>query len=154
MSDKTLNTRPTRNQQKQQSMKAPAAQQATTSRIPGSAQNYDEAPPGQPGPDFSARKPIFTRGPSVIDGTAVTSAAPTPAGEISNPMNPSIAKAGSRQRESHLPDLDLQQAETTSSGMSQVEPKDEISGIDEFGSNLSRAETEAGSGVTTDNWQG
>lgn len=157
MADNSLDTRPTtRNHWEQQPAKAPAARQARTSRMPGSAHNHDEAPPGQPGPDFSARKPPFTRGPSVIDGTAITSAAPTPAGEISNPMNPSIVKVGSRQRESHLPDLDIQKPESTGSSTSQVrlEPRDETSGIDEFGPHTLRAETEAGSGGTTDNWQG
>lgn len=112
----------------------------TTAAATTSAQNYDEAPPGQPGPDFSAKKPVFTRGPSVMDYTAITSAAPTPAGEISNPMAPGIPKGTSRQRESHLPDLDvLQEVEA----QRRIQPRDEISGTDEFGSNLSRAETEA-----------
>lgn len=133
----------------EESKKASATLRATTSGLVGSAQNYDEAPPGVPGPDFSARKPVFTRGASVMDQTAVTSAAPTPAGEISNPMG-FIPKGSSRQRESHLPDLDLLQAEAARHGGSQVQPKDEISGTDEFGSELSRAEVEAGSSNTTD----
>lgn len=178
MSDKVPNTRPTsewsvpnqhghlnKEQQRiykaggasgceaQRSMRDPAMPQTTTSRFVGTAHNYDEAPPGLSGPDYSARKPVFTRGLSVIDNTAIISAAATPAGEISNPMGMSLVNGGSRQRESHLPDLDLLQAELDSSGTSQIQPKDEISGNDKFGSNVSRAEVDTGPSGTTDNWQ-
>lgn len=108
------------------------------------AQNYDEAPPGQPGPDFSGhgapQKPAFTRGPSMLDGTAVTSAAPTPAGEIPNPMAYNTPATATRQRESHLPDLDLRDADVYGNGTFR-EPDDEIRGTDEFGPELSRQET-------------
>lgn len=70
------------------------------------AQNHNKAPPVQAVPHFSA-KPAFTRGISVVDQTAVTSAAPTPAGEISNPMSFGVGQSIARQRESHLPDVDL-----------------------------------------------
>lgn len=107
------------------------------------AQNYDEAPPGVPGPDFSggiSKKPAFTRGPSVYDETAISSAAPTPAGEISDPMRFGVGRAGSRQRESHLPDLDIRDADVYGNGNFK-EPDDEIRGTDEFGPELSRQET-------------
>lgn len=70
-------------------------------------------------------RPAFTRGASVLDGTAVTSAAPTPAGEVANPMargsGPAQAQAQAqrqtqRQRESHLPDLDAGSGDGTGSG--------------------------------------
>lgn len=79
------------------------------------AENYDEAPPGVPGPDYSARdilrkqaKPVFNRGPSMLDFTAVTSAGPTPAGEF--PHSGSYFD-GSRLRESHLPDEEKEEEE-------------------------------------------
>lgn len=148
---------PSRQLEEQGSIGAPTAlapHATASSRSARTAQNYDEAPPGQPGPDFSARKPVFTRGPSVMDYTAVTSAAPTPAGEIANPLGTSMPQGGSRQRESHLPDLELLESERNSSGVSRLQPKDEISGTDGYGSELSRAEVENGSGGTTDNWRG
>lgn len=81
--------------------------QATASRITGSAKKYDEAPPEQPDSTSFAKKPVFTRGPSVMDYTAIISAGPTPAGEIPNPFVLNIVKGESRQRESHLPDIDI-----------------------------------------------
>ncbi|POS74645.1 hypothetical protein DHEL01_v206968 [Diaporthe helianthi] len=76
--------------------------------VPNADNNYDEAPPGVTGPDQSARdtlrkqaKPVFNRGPSMLDFTAITSAGPTPAGEL--PPSASYFD-GSRLRESHLPD--------------------------------------------------
>lgn len=131
------------------------------------AQNYDEAPPGQPGPDFSSaaaapsgalsnnKKPAFTRGPSVMDGTAVTSAAPTPAGEIPNPMAYNSAATAQRQRESHLPDLDVRDADVYGSGtFSGEEPVGEIAGTDEFGPELSREETVRPRRGTMTQWEG
>lgn len=127
-------------------------------KIPGrpveAAQNYDEAPPGQPGPDYSSRpRPAFTRGASVMDQTAITSAAPTPAGEIPNPMSFGLAKSISRQRESHLPDLDVRDGDVYTSEGFRTQPDEEISGVDEFGPELSRQETERGT-RGTDNWEG
>ncbi|CAN8098566.1 unnamed protein product [Discula destructiva] len=107
------------------------------------ANNYDAAPPSQPGLDPSA-KPPFTRGISVIDQTAVTSAAPTPAGEISNPMSFGMGQSVSRQRESHLPDLDLVKKVRAMSTVNKAEPVDAVSGEDESGPGLSRQETEKG----------
>ncbi|KAF3769319.1 hypothetical protein M406DRAFT_109359 [Cryphonectria parasitica EP155] len=115
------------------------------------AQNYDEAQPGQPGPDFSEDRPAFNRGKSVIDNTALVSAGPTPAFEVSNPMASAFVKGtgGSRQRESHLPDLDIRDADVYGSdkeAFEMEEPKDEINGQDEFAPTLSRQETEKGTG--------
>lgn len=107
MVHQSLDTRQAHQERTQQeSATSSATPQPTASRTTGSAKNYN-APPEQPGSDLSAKKPVFTRGPSVMDYTAVTSAAPTPAGEISNPMALNIVKGESRQREPHLPDLDI-----------------------------------------------
>lgn len=79
------------------------------------AENHDDdAPPGVPEPDpSSARdtlrkqaKPVFNRGPSMLDFTAVTSAGPTPAAEAAHSGS---YFDGSRLRESHLPDEDEEQ---------------------------------------------
>lgn len=144
---------------------------------PVPAANYDEAPPGQPGPDFSGvsaaagarvpplpssssstinnKKPIFTRGPSVMDGTAVTSAAPTPAGEIPNPMAYNSVATAQRQRESHLPDLDIRDADVYGNGGAfGEEPTDEIEGTDEFAPELSRQETVRARRGTMTQWEG
>lgn len=138
-----------------------------TSRTPRRpATNYDEAPPGQPGPDLSAHtthntKPVFSRGPSMLDGTAVTSAAPTPAGEIPNPMAGNSPATARRVRESHLPDLDVRDADvygedgrTFGEGEDGDEPVGEIRGVDGFGAELSRRETERGRRDTTTEWSG
>lgn len=139
--------------------------------LPPAAHNYDEAPPGQPGPDFSGsvhaaagaaapvvpvqttqfQKPAFTRGPSMLDGTAVTSAAPTPAGEIPNPMAYNTPATATRQRESHLPDLDLRDAEVYGGGSGggafdveegdDEEPDDEVRGEDAFAPEAARQGT-------------
>lgn len=87
----------------------------------------------------SSAKPAFTRGISVIDQTAVTSAAPTPAGEIQNPMSFGMGQSIARQRESHLPDEDLREQVRR---MSRREPLDGIKGDEDFGDDLSRQETE------------
>lgn len=87
----------------------------------------------------SSVKPAFTRGISVIDQTAVTSAAPTPAGEIQNPMSFGMGQSMARQRESHLPDEDLREQVRR---MSRAEPLDDIEGDENFGDDLSRQETE------------
>lgn len=87
----------------------------------------------------AAAKPAFTRGISVIDQTAVTSAAPTPAGEIQNPMSFGMGQPVARQRESHLPDEDLREKVRA---MSRSEPLDDVEGNDDFGEDLSRQETE------------
>lgn len=89
----------------------------------------------------SPEKPAFTRGVSVIDQTAVTSTAPTPAGEIQNPMSFGMGQSIARQRESHLPDEDLREQIRT---MSKGEHADGREGYDEFGDDLSRQETEKG----------
>lgn len=123
------------------------------------AENYDEAPPGIPGPDFSARKqlkPTFNRGQSMMDYTAITSAGPTPANEIPNPMSSHMR--GSRIRESHMPD----QIESLRRGTineadaerPRREPDDETRGEDEFGPSLSRQETETGARDHTSGWEG
>lgn len=123
------------------------------------AQNYDEAPPGIPGPDFSARhplKPAFNRGPSMLDYTAVTSAGPTPANEIPNPMSSHMR--GSRRRESHLPDeIDFMRRDTvieTDTELPRREPGDEIQGADAFAPTTSRQETETGGREPTSSWEG
>lgn len=89
-------------------------------------------------------KPAFTRGLSVMDQTAVTSTAPTPAGEIQNPMSFGVGRSVSRQRESHLPDEDLRKQVRA---MSKGEPLDDGGGDDddEVGEDLSRQETLKGS---------
>lgn len=87
----------------------------------------------------SLEKPAFTRGISVIDQTAVTSTAPTPAGEIQNPMSFGMGQPVARQRESHLPDEDLREKVRA---MSRSEPLDDVEGNDDFGEDLSRQETE------------
>lgn len=135
------------------------------------AENYDDAPPGVPGPDHSARdtlrkqaKPVFKRGPSMMDFTAVTSAGPTPAGEV--PPSGSYFD-GSRLRESHLPDeeeerkqqqqqldggegdtMRRRRRETVTEADSElprgVLPGDEVRGEDAFAPRTSRQETEGG----------
>lgn len=134
------------------------------------AENYDDAPPGVPGPDHSSArdtlrkqaKPVFKRGPSMMDFTAVTSAGPTPAGEV--PPSGSYFD-GSRLRESHLPDeeeekkqqqLDGEEGntmrrrrrETVTEADSElprgVLPGDEVRGEDAFAPRTSRQETEGG----------
>lgn len=101
-------TRPSTRPQGQsaQDLDAPAVQHA---------ENHDDAPSDVPGPDNSSAqvdtlrkqaKPVFNRGPSMIDFTAVTSAGPTPAGEVA-PAGSYFD--GSRLRESHLPDQDEEQ---------------------------------------------
>lgn len=135
-----------------------ARQPLPSGRPVPAARNYDEAPPGQPGPDFSGsipKKPAFTRGPSMIDETAITSAAPTPAGEIADPMRFGVSRGGARQRESHLPDLDIRDADFSGNGTFK-HSDDEIRGTDEFGPELSRQETEKPRerrGTTT-KWEG
>lgn len=137
------------------------------------AENYDDAPPGVPGPDHSARdtlrkqaKPVFNRGPSMLDFTAVTSAGPTPAGEVA----PSGSYFdGSRLRESHLPDKDKeeeqqQQPETmrrrretvteADSELPRLVPGDEVRGEDAFAPRTSRRETESGVRDETSGWTG
>lgn len=123
------------------------------------AENYDEAPPGVPGPDFSAReqiKPPFSRGMSMLDYTAVASAGPTPANEIPNPLSSHMR--GSRVRESHLPDqIEPMRRQTIierDTGLPRREPGDEIRGTDEFGPSLSRQETEKGAQDDTSGWDG
>lgn len=103
------------------------------------AENYDEAPPGVPGPEHSARdtlrkqaKPVFNRGPSMLDFTAVTSAGPTPAGELA-PLASYFD--GSRLRESHLPDEELetmrrQTVTETDSELPRRAPSHELQGAD------------------------
>lgn len=100
-----------------------------TGRQEPAAETDDQARP---------EKPAFTRGISVIDQTAVTSSAPTPAGEIQNPMSFGVGKSISRQRESHLPDEDLREQVRA---MKRGEQLDELEGDDEFGEDLSRQET-------------
>lgn len=141
------------------------------------AENYDDAHPGVPGPDHSARdtlrkqaKPVFNRGPSMLDFTAVTSAGPTPAGEVA----PSGSYFdGSRLRESHLPDKEeeeqyhqqqQQQGETmrrrrktvteADSELPRLVPGDEVRGEDAFAPRTSRRETESGVRDETSGWTG
>lgn len=121
----------------------PAASRAAAG-YSNAAQNYDEAPPGQPGPDFSATKPAFTRGISAFDNTAVVSAGPTPAAELANPMVFVKGTGGSRARESHLPDLDLRDADVYKGDAFSEEPTDEISGEDAFAPSVARGETDDG----------
>lgn len=129
---------------------APAAAAARSSAAAAHARNYDEAPPGQPGPDLSAKaaaaaKPQFTRGLSAIDNTAITSAGPTPAFEKPNPM----ARVGSKPRESHLPDLDIRDADVPEEEYDEMDedPEDEWnSGRDAFAPSMSRRELETGTG--------
>lgn len=70
------------------------------------------------------KPPGLMRGMSAIDNTALVSADPTPAAEISNPMNGGVTasgllRGGSRQRESHLPDLEVLQQEARVGGSGQ-----------------------------------
>lgn len=135
------------------------------------AENYDDAPPGVPGPDHSARdtlrkqaKPVFNRGPSMVDFTAVTSAGPTPAGEV--PPSASYFD-GSRLRESHLPDeeeegqqqpegeaMRRQTVPETDSELPRRVPGDEVRGEDAFAPRTSRRETEGGARDETSGWTG
>lgn len=145
----------TRSQGQGEDFKVPAS--ATVQH----AENYDDAPPGGvPGPDHSARdtlrkqaKPVFNRGPSMLDFTAVTSAEPTPAGEVA----PSASYFdGSRLRESHLPDKELetmrrQTVAETDSELPRRVPGDEVKGADAFAPRTSRQETE---GSTQDETSG
>lgn len=124
------------------------------------AENYDDAPTGVPGPDHSARdtlrkqaKPVFNRGPSMLDFTAVTSAGPTPAGEV--PPSASYFD-GSRVRESHLPDKELetmrrQTVAETDSELPRGVPSNEVRRADAFAPRTSRQETE---GSTKDETSG
>ncbi|KAI3395999.1 hypothetical protein diail_570 [Diaporthe ilicicola] len=128
------------------------------------AENYDEAPPGVPGPDYSSAardalrqqaKPVFTRGRSMLDFTAITSAGPTPAAtEMASYFD------GSRRRESHLPDGDVDDSpspspkearrrrqtvtEADSELPRRVHPGEEVAGTDAFAPRTSRQETEEG----------
>ncbi|KKY32844.1 hypothetical protein UCDDA912_g07181 [Diaporthe ampelina] len=155
-------TRPsTRPQGQREEPRVPAA-------IAQHAENYDDAPPGVPGPDHSARdtlrqqaKPVFNRGPSVLDFTAVTSAGPTPAGE----PGPSASYFdGSRLRESHLPDqvelpgpgtaMRRQAGAETDSEPPRRVPAAEVRGGDAFAPRTSRRETEAGAQDETSGWTG
>lgn len=144
------------------------------------AENYDEAPPGVPGPDHSSArdtlrkqaKPVFNRGPSMMDFTAVTSAGPTPAGEF--PPSGSYFD-GSRLRESHLPDEEQEAQQLQGAGEAQatrkmrrqtvteadselprgVLPGDEVRGEDAFAPRTSRQETEGGAARDeTSGWTG
>ncbi|KAG8159385.1 hypothetical protein KVR01_011046 [Diaporthe batatas] len=111
------------------------------------AENDDEALPGVPGPDHSARdtlrkqaKPVFNRGPSMLDFTAVTSAGPTPAGEV--PPSASYFD-GSRLRESHLPDMELKTTRRQTVTATDLElpsrvPGGEVQGADGFAPRTSR----------------
>lgn len=110
-----------------------------TGRPAAAAQDYNNAAFDSDSP--SPAKPAFTRGISVIDQTAVTSTAPTPAGEIQNPMSFGVGRSMARQRESHLPDEDLRERVRS---MSKGEAFDDAAGDDEFGDALSRQETEKG----------
>lgn len=127
------------------------ARKALPTGRPAGAESEDDAPPAeeQSETDHSSAKPLFTRGISVFDQTAITSAAPTPAGEISNPMSFGVGKSVSRQRESHLPDLELLQkvramstAQKAQVAIPDPEPEPELE--DDFGEDLSRQETEKG----------
>lgn len=110
-----------------------------TGRSTHAMQESNEVPLDSESSSLSAAKPAFTRGISVIDQTAVTSAAPTPAGEIQNPMSFGMGQPVARQRESHLPDEDLREKVRA---MSRSEPLDDVEGNDDFGEDLSRQETE------------
>ncbi|KAL1849848.1 hypothetical protein Daus18300_013161 [Diaporthe australafricana] len=127
------------------------------------AENYDEAAPGVPGPDYSARdtlrqqaKPVFNRGPSMLDFTAVTSAGPTPAVEVPK----ASYFDGSRRRESHLPDdgavetMRRQTVTETDSELPRLVPSDEVQGPDAFAPRTSRQETESGARDATSGWTG
>jgi hypothetical protein len=178
MSSKTDSTKPARdrlgaNDTERSSDTKPSTRphgqvQDLTGKVPAHAtvqhaENYDEAPPGVPGPDYSARdtlrtqaKPVFNRGPSMLDFTAVTSAGPTPAGEV----HPSGSYFdGSRLRESHLPDQEPEAmrrqtvAESDSERPRRV-PGDEVRGEDAFAPRTSRQETEAGTQDETSGWTG
>lgn len=144
------------------------------------AENYDDAPPGVPGPDHSSArdalrkqaKPVFKRGPSMMDFTAVTSAGPTPAGEV--PPSGSYFD-GSRLRESHLPDEEQKAQQLEGAGEAQtvrkmrrqtvteadselprgVVPGDEVRGEDAFAPRTSRRETEGSAARDeTSGWTG
>lgn len=150
--------------------KIPAAAAAATVQH---AENYDDAPPGVPGPDHSAArdtlckqaKPVFNRGPSMLDFTAITSAGPTPAGEL--PPSASYFD-GSRLRESHLPDEEedvRKQVETTRRRRETVTETDselprrvpgdeEVQGSDAFAPRTSRRETDGGARDETSGWTG
>ncbi|KAG6362486.1 hypothetical protein INS49_010717 [Diaporthe citri] len=126
-------------------------------------------PPGVPGPDHSARdtlrkqaKPVFNRGPSMLDFTAVTSAGPTPAGEV--PPSASYFD-GSRLRESHLPDKEEEEQQPeeamrrqtvteTDSELPRRVPGDEVQGVDAFAPRTSRRETEGSAQDRTSGWTG
>lgn len=92
----------------------------------------------------------------MMDYTAVTSAGPTPANEIPNPMGSHLR--GSRMRESHLPDeVDSMRRQTvteTDTELPRRELGDEIRGTDKFGPSLSRQETETGAREFTSGWEG
>lgn len=129
------------------------------------AENHDDddAAPGVPGPDYSARatlrqqaKPVFNRGPSMLDFTAITSAGPTPAAEAPR----ASYFDGSRRRESHLPDdgaveaMRRQTVTETDSGLPRLVPGDEVHGADAFAPQTSRQETESGARDATGAWTG
>lgn len=123
-------------------------QRTLTSGTPNNTTKRTALPTGSPAPTHeveataaAANKPAYTRGISVFDQTACTSAAPTPAGEISNPMSFGMGQSISRQRESHLPDLDLVEKIRSMSTTQKVQVADEE---DDFGPDLSRQETEKG----------
>lgn len=92
----------------------------------------------------------------MLDYTAVTSAGPTPANEIPNPMSSHMR--GSRRRESHLPDeIDFMRRDTvieTDTELPRREPGDEIQGADAFAPTTSRQETETGGREPTSSWEG
>lgn len=125
----------------------PLAQNTTTTTTTGRQHQPTtrSAAPNAPPAQLEA-KPVFTRGVSMFDQTAVTSAAPTPAGEISNPMSFGMGRSIDRQRESHLPDEDLLRVVRAMSTTQRARPGDEgegeVEGEDEFGEDLSRRETE------------
>lgn len=177
MSSKTDNTKPgsnshgTNDAQKRYTDTKPSTRprgQAEDFKVPAGAtvqhaENYDDAPPGVPGPGHSARdtlrkqaKPVFNRGPSMLDFTAVTSAGPTPAGEVA----PSASYFdGSRLRESHLPDQELetmrrQTVAETDSELPRRVPGDEVQGEDAFAPRTSRQETEGSTQDETSGWTG
>lgn len=158
-------------QGQREELKAPAAAAPTVQH----AENYDEAAPGVPGPDHSARdalrkqaKPVFNRGPSMLDFTAVTSAGPTPAGEVA--AHSGSYFDGSRLRESHLPDeeelekelgrqqpaeaMRRQTVAETDSELPRRVPGGEVSGEDAFAPRTGRRETEGGARDETSGWTG
>lgn len=92
----------------------------------------------------------------MLDYTAISSAGPTPANEIPNPMSSHMK--GSRMRESHLPDeIERMRRQTITerdTGLPRREPGDETLGTDKFAPSLSRQETETGAQDHTSGWEG